>query len=75
MESILNGTWGGSEPPPPQWSDFALMRRMRWSWRELQDTPPYVRRYCIDFLGLISEAEEAARKKADRKAARDARRQ
>jgi hypothetical protein len=43
------------------------MKRMRWSWRELQDTPYYVRRYAMDFLGLIAEAEEKERKKAERK--------
>lgn len=73
MESILNNTWGNSEPPPPQWTDFLLMRQMRWSWEQLQATPYYVRRFCADFLGLIDEAEEAARKKADRRAAIEAR--
>ncbi len=43
------------------------MRRMRWSWGELEATPLYVRRYCLDFLGLIAEAEERDRKKQKRK--------
>lgn len=43
------------------------MRRMHWSWEQLQATPVYVRRYCIDFLGLIAEQEEAEQKKAERK--------
>jgi hypothetical protein len=67
VESILGGTWGNSEPPPEEWRDFMLMKRMRWSWEELQATPLIVRRYCIDFLGLIAEAEEKDRKKQKRK--------
>lgn len=34
------------------------MWRMRWSWEQLQATPVYVRRYCMDFLNAIAEAEE-----------------
>lgn len=67
MESILGGTWGHSEPAPAEWGDFLLMKQMRWSWKQLEATPLYVRRYTIDFLGLIAEAEEAERKKAERK--------
>lgn len=66
MESILGKTWGGSEPPPAEWGDFLLMRRMHWSWTDLQETPVYVRRYCADFLGLIAEAEEAQQEKQKR---------
>jgi hypothetical protein len=73
VESILNGTWGKTSPAPPEWVDFLLMRRMHWSWEQLQATPSYVRRYALDFLGLISEAEEAQREKAERKAKRNAR--
>ena len=68
VESILGGTWGGSEPAPAEWADFLLMKRMRWSWEQLQATPTYVQRYSLDFLGLIGEAEENERKKAERKA-------
>ena len=68
MESILGGTWGGSEPAPPEWADFILMKRMHWSWEQLLATPAYVQRYTLDFLRLIGEAEEAERKKAERKA-------
>lgn len=35
------------------------MKRMHWSWDELQDTPMYVRRYCIDFLNALAEHEQA----------------
>ncbi|MEV8324506.1 hypothetical protein [Kitasatospora sp. NPDC056731] len=63
MESILDGTWG-SGAAPSEWVDFLLMRRMHWSWAELQETPGYVRRYCADFLGLIAEQEQAERQRA-----------
>ncbi len=35
-----------------------LMERMRWSWDDLQATPVYVRRYCVDFLGIRSRVQE-----------------
>lgn len=57
VESILDGTWA-SGPAPPEWVDFVLMHRMPWSWRELQETPMYVRRYCWDFLNAIAEQEQ-----------------
>jgi hypothetical protein len=44
------------------------MQRMRWSWDQLQATPVYVRRYCIDFLGLIAEQEAAENRRAERRA-------
>jgi hypothetical protein len=66
VESILGRTWGGIEPPPAEWVDFLLMRRMRWSWAQLQEAPMYVRRYCMDFLGLIAEAEEREQEKSKR---------
>lgn len=34
------------------------MREMRWSWRELQDTPMYVRRFTWDCITAKREAEE-----------------
>lgn len=33
---------------PQEFRDFELMREMHWSWRDLQATPMYVRRYCWD---------------------------
>ncbi|MER6778501.1 MULTISPECIES: hypothetical protein [unclassified Streptomyces] len=46
------------------------MRRMHWSWEQLQATPLYVRRYCLDILGMVSEHErqqaEREQAKADR---------
>ncbi|MGW1071588.1 hypothetical protein [Streptomyces sp. NPDC002537] len=69
VESILDGTWA-SGSPPPEWADFILMRRMRWTWGDLQQTPLYVRRYCLDFLGLISEQEERENERARREADR-----
>jgi hypothetical protein len=37
------------------------MREMGWSWRELEATPMYVRRYCQDFASIRARvAAEAA---------------
>lgn len=69
MESILDGTWGGGAPPA-EWADFLLMRRMHWSWDELQATPRYVRRYCLDFLGLVSQQQESEQDSANARARR-----
>lgn len=46
------------------------MRQMRWSWEQLQQTPLYVRRYCVDFLGMINEQEERQMERERRKADR-----
>lgn len=54
--SIVDGTWG-SGAPPREIVDFVLMEAMHWTWRELQDTPLYVRRYCWDILQLRWEHE------------------
>lgn len=35
------------------------MRGMRWSYRELQETPVYVRLYCGAFLDVIGERQKA----------------
>lgn len=69
VESILDGTWA-SGSPPAEWADFLLMRRMHWSWAELQQTPLYVRRFCLDFLGLIAEQEQRENEHAHRDADR-----
>lgn len=46
------------------------MKRMHWSWADLQATPSYVRRYCLDTLGMLAEHEkqesERQKAKADR---------
>ncbi|MFF4644991.1 hypothetical protein [Streptomyces sp. NPDC001389] len=43
---------------------------MHWSWEQLQATPMYVRRYCLDTLGMLAEHErqesERAQARADR---------
>jgi hypothetical protein len=70
VESIIEETWGSSEPVPAEWADFLLMRRMHWSWEQLQQAPMYVRRYCLDFLGMISEHEERETEREQRKAQR-----
>ena len=33
---------------------------MRWTWRELQDTPMYVRRFTWDFIQMRRQAEKDA---------------
>lgn len=43
-------------------ADFELMLGMKWSWDALQNTPNYVRRYCLDFLRMRREAEARARR-------------
>lgn len=64
-ESIYEGTWG-SGPPPPELVDFELMRYMRWSWRDLDETPEYVRRYCWDLMQARLSAERDAHDKSMR---------
>lgn len=66
VESILEGTWGGSEPPPAEYTDFTLMQGMGWSWEQLQQTPEYVQRYCADLMGLTRAAEARAQERANR---------
>lgn len=69
VESILDDTWS-SGAAPSEWADFILMRRMHWSWEQLQATPGYVRRYCLDFLGLIAEQEKTRNDEAQADARR-----
>ncbi len=44
------------------------MRRMHWSWDQLQATPVYVRRYCLDFLGMLAEHEQRESERERRRA-------
>lgn len=37
------------------------MREMGWSWPELQQAPPYVRRFCTDFMVIRRQAEARRR--------------
>lgn len=68
VESIIDGTWASGEPPP-EFVDYLLMKHMGWSWKALQTTPPYVKRFCFDIAQaeFEHEAEEvdAARRKAE----------
>lgn len=48
------------------------MRQMRWSWEQLQQTPMYVRRYCLDFLVMVNEQQDREMERERRKAKRDA---
>jgi hypothetical protein len=62
-ESIYDGTWG-SGAPPPELVDFELMRQMRWSYRDLQACPDYVKAYCWAFLNARAAAEAEHRKRS-----------
>lgn len=42
------------------------MLGMRWSWTDLENTPPYVRRYCLDLLNIRRQAEADHAKKQAR---------
>lgn len=64
---MYDGTWA-SGPWPSELVDFEVMREMRWTWRELQDTPLYVRRFCADFVQLRRKAQLDADERAIRSA-------
>lgn len=49
------------------------MRRMHWSWEQLQATPWYVRRYTLDFLSMLAQHEEREADRERRKAERQSR--
>ncbi|WP_134667839.1 hypothetical protein [Amycolatopsis sp. CFH S0078] len=55
--SIVDGTWG-SGAAPEEFVAWLLMRKMHWSWEEYERTPPYVRRFCFDFLQLQFEEKQ-----------------
>lgn len=69
VESLIEGTWS-SGAPPAEWADFILMKRMKWSWGDLQATPMYVRRYTLDFLNALAEHERDEHDRAKREANR-----
>lgn len=68
-DSVYGGTWAG-ETVPAEIVDFELMRTMKWSWRDLETTPRYVRQYCWDLIQARNKAEsdriEAAKPRGDR---------
>jgi hypothetical protein len=39
---------------------------MGWSWEELQATPPYVKKFCVDLLNIQRRVETAAIEQARR---------
>jgi len=41
-------------------ADFELMYHMHWSWLDLENTPPYVKRYAWDLLQARLSAEKNA---------------
>lgn len=52
------GTWGsGKAPIEVQWVE--LMHAYKWSWRDLMDTPPYIRRICWDMLLARRSAQKS----------------
>ena len=63
VECILDGTWA-SGAPPEEWVAYRLMRHMGWTWDDLQHTPPYVARYCLDFMAAETRAHNAAVERA-----------
>lgn len=46
------------------------MKRMHWSWDQLRATPIYVRRYCLDILGMLGEHERQEMRREEAKAKR-----
>lgn len=64
-ESFYDATWSGNAPLPGELVDYELMREMGWSWPELDATPVYVRRYCLDLMN-IRRRNEAQRAKSGR---------
>ena len=55
---------------PPELLHFELMREMGWSWADLQEAPPYVRRYCTDLMTIRRQAEADAAERASKEARR-----
>src|SRR5579859_7568357 len=55
VEQFLTGEWGGGDLPP-EYLDFELMSGMGWRWDELDTIPPYVKRFCRDFLRMRATA-------------------
>ena len=33
------------------------MKEMHWSWDQLQEAPPYVRRFCADFNAISNQIQ------------------
>lgn len=62
-ESVYDGTWA-SGPVAEEIIDFELMRAMRWSFADLQATPLYVRRFCVDLLSIRNRCEAEAQRRA-----------
>lgn len=62
IQSVYDGTWGGSTVPQ-EIVDFEIMREMHWSWKQLQETPVYVRRFTWDCIQARREAEQEAERR------------
>lgn len=59
-ESIYADTWA-SGPGPAEVEWLELMLAFKWTWQELQATPPYVRRVLGDLLMIRRKAQKDAR--------------
>ena len=62
-ESVYEGTWSSGDVPA-ELVDFELMHEMKWTWPDLQATPPYVRRFTWDLLQARRQAEADANERA-----------
>lgn len=62
VSQLVSGTAAGDDGDlPAEFADFCLMRGMRWSWEQLRATPPYVKQYCRDFLGIVDARNRGTR--------------
>jgi hypothetical protein len=43
-----------------------LMEHMGWSWPDLEATPLYVRRFCLDIAGIRKRCEAERQRRAGR---------
>lgn len=69
MESILDGTWG-SGPWPEEVVVADVLLETGWTWRDWEDTPPYIQRVVCDFLYARrkTEADQADQQRRESEA-------
>jgi hypothetical protein len=66
----LDGVWA-SGAAPQEFVDWQLMREMRISWAQLQETPEYVKTYCWDFM-MAERRARRSEQENQRRAAEEA---
>lgn len=66
IQSVYNGTWGGSAVPQ-EIVDFEMCQETHMSWSELQEMPLYVRRVWWDCIMAKREAQQEAYEEQNRK--------